>query len=269
MAIVIGTAGWSIAGKEAGCFPREGSALERYSARFPGVEINSSFHRSHRAATWQRWRDSVPPGFRFAVKVPKSITHQRKLADCADLAACFLEEASGLGDKLAVLLVQLPPSFAFEPALAEGFFADLAARTPAPIACEPRHPSWFEASADALLERLGVARVAADPAVVPAATCPGGWRGLAYWRLHGSPRIYRSAYDAARLDTYAGLIRAEADAGHDAWCMFDNTAASAATGDALRLMARLRDAAEPGPSGPRFPKSFWDGNDKSARRPSG
>jgi uncharacterized protein YecE (DUF72 family) len=239
MAIVIGTAGWSIAAREAEQFPREGSALERYAARFAGVEINSSFHRPHRPATWQRWGESVPSGFRFAVKVPKTITHERRLADCAELAARFLAEASGLGDKLAILLVQLPPSLAFDAGLAGDFFADLALRSAARIACEPRHPSWFEGAADALLERLRIARVAADPAIVPDAALPGGWRALAYWRLHGAPRIYRSAYQAARLDDYARQLRAEAKQGRDAWCMFDNTASSAATGDALALSERL------------------------------
>ena len=236
MAIVVGTAGWTIPASEAERFPREGSALVRYAARFAGVEINSSFHRPHRAATWQRWRDSVPADFRFAVKIPKAITHERRLAGCADLAARFLDEAGGLGGKLAVLLVQLPPSLTFDAAAAEPFFADLAARTPARIACEPRHPSWLEAPADALLEQLRVARVAADPAPAPAG--PGGWRGFSYWRLHGSPRMYRSAYAPERLDAYARRL-AEAGQGGDAWCMFDNTAASAATGDALGLMARL------------------------------
>ena len=236
MGAVIGTAGWSIPAKDAAQFPSEGSALERYAARFAGVEINSSFHRPHRPSTWRRWAESVPSGFRFAVKIPKTITHQRKLAGCADLVETFLGEAGGLGDKLAVLLVQLPPSLAFDAELAGDFLQGLAARAPVRIACEPRHPSWFDETADELLDRLRVARVAADPAVVPAAALPGGWRGFSYWRLHGSPRMYFSAYDAARLDCYAGLIAAEA---RDAWCMLDNTAASAATGDALALMARL------------------------------
>lgn len=238
MAIIIGTAGWSIPAKEAEHFPGGGPALARYATRFAGVEINSSFHRPHRAATWERWRDSVPTDFRFAVKIPKAISHERRLAGCTDLAARFLDEAGGLGGKLAVLLVQLPPSFAFDAAAVEPFLAGLAARTTAKIACEPRHPSWFEATADALLERLRVARVAADPAPAAAAARPGGWRGFSYRRPHGSPHMYRSAYEAERLDGYAAAIRAEAQEGRDAWCMFDNTAASAATGDALGLMAR-------------------------------
>jgi uncharacterized protein YecE (DUF72 family) len=199
---IVGTAGWSIPAKDAEHFPPEGTSLQRYSTHFGGVEINSSFHRPHRASTWAKWAESVPEHFRFSVKMPKTISHQAKLVDCASLLETFLGEVSGLGGKLAVLLLQLPPKLAFEAALAENFLAELKSRTDVRIACEPRHPSWFEPDADALLERLGVARVAADPSVVERAAVPGGWRGFSYWRLHGSPVMYRSSYED-RLDLYA------------------------------------------------------------------
>jgi uncharacterized protein YecE (DUF72 family) len=150
MKAIIGTAGWSIATREAEHFPGEGSALERYVARFPGVEINSSFHRPHRKSTWERWGSVVPDDFRFSVKLPKTITHKQKLVDCEELLPPFLDEASGLGGKLAVLLVQLPPSLAFDAEIAESFFALLRDGSPAAIACEPRHLSWFERDAGAL-----------------------------------------------------------------------------------------------------------------------
>lgn len=236
---IVGTAGWSIPIAQARHFPSDGTSLQRYASRFHGVEINSSFHRSHRPATWRRWAETVPPAFRFAVKLPKTITHQHKLADCSGLLNAFLDEAGALGEKLAILLVQLPPKLGFDRTVAGAFLAHLASRTGARIACEPRHPSWFDPEADRLLDGLEVARVAADPAVVPAAAAPGGWRGLSYWRLHGSPAIYRSAYGADRLERYATLLREEARNGRPAWCMFDNTASSAATGDAIALTERL------------------------------
>ena len=238
MEAVIGTAGWSIASRHAGHFPAGASTLERYAARFAAVEINSSFYRPHRPETWRRWAETVPASFRFAVKVPRAITHERRLADCDDLAEAFLGDLKALGDKLAVLLVQLPPKLAFDPATAEPFFTGFGARARTRLACEPRHPSWFDGEADRLLDRLGVARVAADPAVVPAAAAPGGWRGLAYWRLHGSPVTYRSSYED-RLDHYAARIRAETEQGREAWCMFDNTLSAFATVNALELMERL------------------------------
>lgn len=239
MAAIIGTAGWSIASTSADAFPPEGTALERYAAVFGGVEINSSFHRPHRPATWERWAGSVPEDFRFAVKIPKTITHQAKLAGCRELSADFVRQIAPLGDKLAVLLVQLPPKLGFDTAVAEAFFAHLQGLTGAALACEPRNAEWFEEGADALLDRLRVARVAADPARCPAAAVPGGWRGLSYWRLHGSPIMYRSSYDDAAISAYAQAIAAASAEGRSAWCMFDNTAGSAATGNALSLMRSL------------------------------
>jgi uncharacterized protein YecE (DUF72 family) len=243
MNTIIGTAGWSIPLKDREHFPAEGSSLERYATRFRGVEINSSFHRPHRASTWARWAQSVPEDFQFSVKLPKTITHQRKLVDCEGLVGDFIADVAPLGSKLAVLLVQLPPSLAFDPATASPFLAGLVATGRARVACEPRHPSWFEPDADKLLADFEVSRVAADPAILPAAAQPGGCAGLAYWRLHGSPRMYRSPYEDAQIAAYAGAIAGVASRGAECWCMFDNTAASLATGNALDLAARL---SEPG-----------------------
>lgn len=229
----IGTAGWSIARGSAASFPAEGSGLERYAARFSCAEINSFFHRSHRPDTWARWADSVPANFRFSAKLPKAITHAARLIGCEAALDSALEEMAGLGAKLEVLVVQLPPSLDFDPAV-ETFFASLRTRWPRGIACEPRHPGWFGAEAEAMLVQQGVARIAADPAICPAAARPGGWSGLVYYRLHGSPARYRSSYDDGRLQKLAGEI---APARAPPWCIFDNTASSAATGDALKLAA--------------------------------
>lgn len=231
----IGTAGWSIPRQDAHAFPAEGSSLERYAARFNAVEINSSFHRPHRPATWLRWRDSAPAGLRFSVKLAKEITHERKLRDCAEPLACFLDQVDILGDKLAGLLVQLPPKHEFNDDVAGAFFEMLRQRSNADIVCEPRHPSWFTPAADALMVSLKVARVAADPAICDDAGVPGGWRGLSYWRLHGSPVMYRSSY-LDRIPAYAERLRREVKDRRPVWCIFDNTASSAGAGDALALM---------------------------------
>lgn len=246
MDVTIGTAGWSIPRQEAASFPDNGSALARYARIFRGVEVNSSFYRPHRPATWARWAASVPDGFRFSVKMPKAITHEARMIEADTPITDFASQIESLGSKLAVVLVQLPPSLPFDPAIAEHFFASVAKAIPAAIACEPRHASWFTDEADALLRHVGVGRVAADPAIVPAAAETGGWPGLAYWRLHGSPAIYRSRYDAAALAHYAQRIEAIASAPASCWCIFDNTASSAATGNALDLAAQL-EAAGPGP----------------------
>jgi uncharacterized protein YecE (DUF72 family) len=177
----------------------------------------------------------VPADFRFAVKMPKEITHTRRLAEVAEPLTRFLGEAGALGEKLGPILVQLPPSLAFKADLA-GFFLDLRARFDGDIVCEPRHRSWFTDEVDHMLAGFRIARVAADPAVVPRAGEPGGWPGLHYYRLHGSPRMYYSAYPSEALDA---LARRLADDDGKAWCIFDNTAEGAATQDAMTLTGIL------------------------------
>jgi uncharacterized protein YecE (DUF72 family) len=248
----IGCAGWSLPRAEQAHFPAAGSHLERYAARFGAVEINSSFYRPHRPATYARWGASVPPSFRFSVKVPKAITHDLRLVGAQGLLHTFLAEVAGLGERLGCLLIQLPPSFGFEPGPAADFFAELRSLSSSPLACEPRHPSWFEAAADDLLGDLGVARVAADPARVPVAGEPGGGRGFAYYRLHGSPKVYSSAYSEAYLEELAWRLRTDLAAGRNVWCVFDNTALGAATGNALALQSLL---AQTGPKIPKIPKT--------------
>ncbi|GEO18613.1 DUF72 domain-containing protein [Microvirga aerophila] len=243
--IRIGTAAWSIPKEHAAPFPVAGSHLERYGAVLNAVEINSSFYRPHRTATYERWAASVPDDFRFAVKVPKAITHERRLKDVGDLLDRFLSEISGLGPKLGPLLVQLPPRLSFQPEVADRFLSDLRSRVECRIVCEPRHASWFTPEVEALLAQLRIARVAADPAPVPGADEPGGWRGLSYYRLHGSPKIYYSAYSAEYLAAIAEVLARDAAAGIETWSIFDNTAAFAATGDALTTRRMVQASAFP------------------------
>ena len=231
----IGTAGWSLPRAEQTHFPAAGSHLERYASRFVAVEINSSFHRSHKPAIWTRWRDAVPASFRFSVKIPKAITHTARLNVTRDVITAFIEEISILGTKLGCLLVQLPPSLVFDMTIAERFFKYLTATTAVPIACEPRHQSWFTPDADGFLRDIGVARVAADPARFPSAGDPGGTRQLTYFRLHGSPKIYYSSYSNEYIRCLADRLQLEAAEGRPVWCIFDNTTLGAATGNALAL----------------------------------
>ena len=193
--IRIGTAGWAIPRAFADCFAETGSALQRYSGALLAAEINSSFHRPHRPETYARWAETVPDDFRFSVKLPRTITHDNRLVDVDRPLGTFCEAVGALGSKLGPLLIQLPPSLAFEAGAVRAFLEVLRARTAGALVCEPRHASWFEPDADAVLAEHRVARVAADPARVPDAALPGGWTGLRYYRLHGSPRMYYSEYD--------------------------------------------------------------------------
>lgn len=236
----IGCAGWSIAAAQRSLFGPGDSLLQRYATRFDVVEVNSSFHRSHRPETYARWAASVPRGFRFSVKVPRTITHDARLEQCGALLDRFTDEVSGLGAKLGGVLVQLPPSLAYSARSASTFFAMLRRRLSVPVACEPRHASWFVPAVDALWMRHAVARVAADPVRTPEGAVPGGHGRWHYWRLHGSPRIYYSAYDDARLEVLAQALLARGRGTRPAWCIFDNTAHGHAMADAARLQDSLQ-----------------------------
>ncbi|MEO8386831.1 DUF72 domain-containing protein [Polaromonas sp.] len=239
-AVKVGCAGWSLPRDTWPEFPPDGSHLERYAARFSAVEINSSFYRPHQPTTYARWADGVPADFRFSVKLPKTITHEKRLRQREALLDVFLEQAGCLGKKLGCLLVQLPPSLAFDPQAAESFLAGLRHRHGGGIALEPRHASWFSPAVDDLLKAMKVSRVLADPVLFDAARYPGGYPGLVYVRLHGSPRMYYSAYAPDVLDALAVRLKLAAASDASAWCIFDNTANGAAAPDALRLTQTLQ-----------------------------
>jgi uncharacterized protein YecE (DUF72 family) len=237
--IRIGTAGWTIPKPYAADFPVQGTHLQRYAQRFAAVEINSSFYRPHMPGTRARWAASVPPYFRFAIKIPRQITHASRLVATTEPLDRFLSEAQALGDRLGPLLVQLPPGLGFDPASAALFFEQLRARFDGLVVCEPRHASWFTGPVEMLLLRQRIARAAADPARVPLAAVPGGWPRVVYRRLHGSPRMYYSRYSPDYIDATAGLMRATSAHSRENWCIFDNTALGEATDDALAPKRRM------------------------------
>ncbi|MGN6390404.1 MAG: DUF72 domain-containing protein [Burkholderiaceae bacterium] len=244
--VLVGCAGWNVPAQVgawfgAGDSEKTGGAgrshLERYAALLPAVEINSSFYRPHQPATYARWRDTVPPGFRFSVKVPRALTHEARLRDTDGNLDRFLGEVGCLEDKLGCLLVQLPPSLAFDAFSAELFFDQLRMRTETPVACEPRHASWFGEAAAEMLARLEIAFVIADPPPVNRPV-PAGYDRLVYYRLHGSPVIYRSAYPESVLDGLSAELTRHRRAGRQVWCVFDNTAEGHAMPNALALLQR-------------------------------
>ncbi len=238
--IRVGCAGWSLPSQHAAGFDGGGSALHRYATRFQAVEINSSFYRAHKPETYARWAQSVPDGFRFSVKMPQAISHEHGLRGAAPLFDPFLRGVEQLGDRLGALLLQLPPRLTYDGRTASAFFRALRHRTAVPVACEPRHSSWFTATADAMLVQHGIARVAADPALNPQAACPGGARHWSYWRWHGRPRMYYSSYEEHDLQDLA-LQASQAKALGPAWIILDNTAHGHAVPNALRLQALLEE----------------------------
>lgn len=238
----VGIAGWSIPRLCGDAFAGDGTHLQRYGRRLSVAEINSSFYRPHAPAVYAKWAASTASGFRFAVKLPKAITHDQRLSRAREPLARFLGETSALGEKRGPILVQLPPSFAFDSRLVGRFFALLRSHHDGPVVCEPRHATWASGAAEDLLVRHRISRVAADPAPFVEAAAPGGWPGLVYFRLHGSPRMYWSRYEEAQLRGWAEALR-RLPKSTEAWCIFDNTGSGSALPNAAKLDGMLRDGA--------------------------
>lgn len=237
----VGVAGWSIRKEHTHLFAAEGTHLQRYASRFAAVEINSSFYQSHKRDTYERWARSVPAAFRFAVKAPKLLTHDACLEEVGEPLDQFVHAIGGLGRKLGCVLVQLPPSLAYDPRTVETFLAALRARYRGPMVCEPRHPTWFTGAGDCRLEAHGVGRVGADPPCAEDGAEPAGSPRVVYYRLHGSPDMYYSSYDAVYLGRLAARVQLLRR--RPVWCIFDNTARGAATLNAIELnnMLAARD----------------------------
>ena len=236
--IHLGIAGWAIRREHSPRFANVGTHLQRYATLFNCVEINSCFYRPHRFSTYERWAASVPETFRFAVKLPKAITHELRLINAEVQLDQFLAETAGLGGKRGPILVQLPPSFAYGESV-PAFLAVMRERFDGDVVLEPRHETWFNEEVESLLREYQIARVAADPARVPAAALPGGFQQLAYIRLHGTPRVYYSAYEPEYLESVAAGIEQNLARRVRTWCIFDNTALGFATSDALSVQALL------------------------------
>ena len=250
--IFVGSAGWNIPRLHKTRFPADGSQLQRYSGRLNAAEINTSFYRPHAVATYERWAAAVPRDFRFSVKIPQVITHERGLTRAREPLERFLDESSGLGDRRGPLLLQLPPKYAFDARRAGRFFELLRQRYEGPVVCEPRHATWTTDAATRTLVKFRVARVAADPPRAAGLETPGGWDGIIYYRWHGSPRPYFSTYSMEQLSDLAVKLRT---ATVDAWCIFDNTGSGSAAGNGIDLRERLGSPLPPVSVRARSPRS--------------
>lgn len=233
----IGTAGWAIPRSGLPEAEGEGSQLQRYARSFNAVEINSTFYRMPMARTLERWAADTPPDLRFAVKLARSITHASTAPSAAELRRS-VERIQHLGAKCGPLLVQFAPSRAFDGA-SRALLRAVRRQWRGALVCEPRHLSWGALAATTFFHDLGIVRVVADPERMPVEG-DGARQDLAYFRLHGSPRVYWSAYDEAALVAWAARIRSAAPHAAERWVIFDNTAAGHALHNALR-MRRLLD----------------------------
>lgn len=229
--LTIATAAWSIPKKMADRFPQNGSGLTRYASVFGGAEINSTFYRRHKTSTFARWATTVSDGFRFSVKIAKEITHTRSMKDIARPFDTFCADIAPLADKRGPLLMQLPPSLAFDDAVLETAFKAIRNADDGPIVIEARHKSWASVEALELLKSYAIDRVLADPAPVwPAESFDAPSQ---YVRLHGKPKVYYSSYSDDEIRSFSELTAP------DGWCVFDNTASGAAIENALTMLASI------------------------------
>lgn len=175
--ILAGTSGYNYKAWRGHFYPpdvHQDQWLAYYASRLPTVEINNTFYRLPRSHVMETWRDSVPSSFRFVIRGSRRITHQKRLTDCAEPLRDLLSAAEILGEKLGVLLFQLPPDMRVELDRLRAFQRALPAGMP--VAFEFLHPSWADAAVDEALRAQGHARVLVHDDGEPAG-------GIAAWPL--------------------------------------------------------------------------------------
>ena len=202
MTTLVGTSGWSFKAWKGGFYPKDlpdSGMLIYYATQLRTVEVNNTFYRMPKEKVLLEWAESVPEGFRFAVKASQRITHHGRLRDVADDLQYFLRVCNALGEKRGPSLFQLPPNLKADLPLLTEFLALLPRQWHATM--EFRHPSWFT---DPVYEALRAHDVALTLAEQDNFETP--FVATASW---GYLRLHRSGYDQARLDDWARRIRAQ------------------------------------------------------------
>ena len=217
--IYIGTSGWNYDHWKGIFYPQKCPKkkwLDFYVETFPTVEVNATFYRHMKPSTFQKWRETSPEGFVWAVKANRFITHIRKLHDTKESLDRFMDSATNLEEKLGVILFQLPPTLVFDEHLFDSFCADLPENFRYTL--EARHPSWTGEKALSALKKQNIAWCISDTAgrypYLEAITSE-----FVYIRLHGSRKLYASNYTREELAAWAEKILAW---NKDTYVYFDN-----------------------------------------------
>ena len=237
----IGTSGWVYRSWRGPFYPVDLPAKKHFAylaGRFSTVEVNGTFYRLPSAAAIAAWRDQAPPGFLYAIKASRFITHNKKLAEPRASLRKFLDLVMPLGSHLGPLLFQLPPTWHRDAARLDAFLVALREREPRhAVALEFRHPSWFAEEVYAVLRRHGAAFCichllgSESPVVVTGR--------IVYLRLHGHSGKYSGAYGRDGLEPWCRRIRGWLAEGHEVFCYFDNDQGAAAPADAALLREML------------------------------
>jgi uncharacterized protein YecE (DUF72 family) len=250
-ALRIGCSGWQYKHWRGGFYPADlptSRWFDHYARTFDTVEVNNSFYRLPSPETFARWRAAAPPGFLYAVKASRFLTHMKKLKDPATPLDLFFEGARHLGETLGPVLYQLPPRWPLNPDRLRQFLEALdaiqgpaagvqgAARLPVRHVMEFRDPTWYDERALALLRAHDVALCLHDMA--GSATGTIGGSPFVYVRFHGATK-YAGRYEDERLDAWADWLSARWRDGCDVFAYFNNDVGGHAPRDAIRLRERM------------------------------
>jgi uncharacterized protein YecE (DUF72 family) len=237
--VLIGTSGWQYRDWRGRFYPQKMPQrlwLEHYAAHFATVESNAAFYRLPELTTFAAWRERTPADFRWAVKASRYLTHIKRLREPEEPVSRMLGRAEGLGDKLDVVLLQLPPTLQADVDL----LSECLARFPTSVrvAVEPRHASWWTDDTRALLERYGAALCWADRMEQPVAPL---WRTAewGYLRMHTGVENWR--YRPETLALWAQRL-SDTYGDSDVLVYFNNDPGGAAVVDAVDFAGAVRDA---------------------------
>jgi uncharacterized protein YecE (DUF72 family) len=235
----IGTSGWAYREWRHGFYqgvPQRGW-LSHCARHFTGIEVNATFYRLPRESTVHGWREATPAEFGFAAKGHRFVTHVKRLADVAEPLARSRAAMQPLGPKLEAMLWQLPPDLGQDLGRLDAFGRALSHWPETRHVLELREPSWFTDETLTVLERHGLGTCISDAPRWPmwdAVTA-----GIAYVRLHGHERLYRSRYGEAGLAPWAKKVLDWHHAGLAVHVYFDNDAEGAAPADAVALLSMV------------------------------
>jgi len=210
--------------------------FERYSEEFDTVEINASFYRLPLPTTFDGWREKAPPGFRYAVKANRFITHLKKLVGCDEEIDRFIELARRLGPTLGPILYQLPPSLHRDLPRLDAFLSRLPGDVEQVV--EFRHKSWYDEEVLGVLDRHGVGFVTHDLKGLASPRWASG--RTAYVRFHGTAGKYHGRYSDDALVGWTDWLLEQTLAGRSAWAYFNNDIHGHAIEDAQTLKSMVR-----------------------------
>jgi uncharacterized protein YecE (DUF72 family) len=249
--LYIGTSGWMYKDWGELFYPKDlkKGHLTYLTQEFNTVEINTSFYHLPRKSTFQKWMSEAPPHFRFAVKLSRLITHQKRLRGVRILLETFIQHAEPMKERLGVILIQLPPSLKYDSALLDHFLDDLRIVTgrnyPVRFAIEPRHRTWMEHAKD-IRKKLckdNICIVFPDSEKIPSfpPIDENITADFIYVRFHGPTAFAASRYGKERLLPWAERMKEWLRRGLDVFVYFNNDIHGHAIFDARTIVELMEE----------------------------